>query len=412
MLDAFRGYLSAFTSVAIQMIDITSEAFEPSAITDDLLQRITNSDDLYQSLAPALVASAIVAHWTPAAVYPVDLARFGSLFVSLARTPHPGIDRESIPDIAPATISIEDFFGTRTEEADTLAPVPRITAPVVALPPLRDFLLDELADELGRMDGQDSLRLLFWSLLGYERKDQPLSDDFFPPSIAKSLLTANFFAEHDGLRILLVQAKEGRFHETVRRAILNQIAAKWGQAVVLFCDYGWKKVALGFQSIKEEGGGAFIRLAPLSGTADHQARRLASLRTHTSEDVRRSMLGLSESYRRLVAERIEAREDREVFAEAFVDPDALYFLELSQHAVLAEEETQKLLERIADISEEERKTTHRDEYERIRNQLLVGHWRLCGFVIKQCRFRKRCLSLSWNDLMQEGLFGLIESIAA
>ncbi len=343
------------------------------------------------------------------AVLPHDLTRFDSLFVSPAVTSHTGIDCESNPNIEPASVSIDDFFGAENEESPTVAPTLKM-APVVELAPLRDFLLDELADEIRRFYGVDSLKHLFWSLLGYERVNESLPDNFFRASTLESLLSARLFAQHDGLRIILIQAKEGRFHETVRRAILNHVAAAWGQAVVLFCDYEWKKVALGFQSGGNKHDGAFIRLVPLPRTADHQARRIARLRTHTSEDVRRPLLDLSESYHRLVAERIEAKEDREVFAEESVDPDTLYFREQSRHDVLPEEETQKLLERIALISKVERKTTRRDEYEGVRDRLLIGHWRLCGFVIKHHRLRKRCLSLSTNDLIQEGLFGLMEAI--
>lgn len=308
------------------------------------------------------------------------------------------------------TLTLDDFYAPDDDDetAAGVRPQQEGVGQAAAPGPLRDFILDELADELSGYNGLESLKRLVWDLLAYQRVDQTLAQGFFPRGVSESLLGARLFARHEGIDLILVQAHEGRFHRRVRRAVMDAVSARWTHPVLLFCDYGWRRVALGFPSA---GGGEFFQLVPVASDVNEQARRLGLVRAYSGEDEPRSTFDLVGSYFQLFERRTEDVWEPAESAERRIDPLQVHLRCLDRYPTMPRSETQDLLRRIAGISAEERLSGRRDEYERCRDRLVMGHLRLCEYVINEFDLEDRRHSLERTDLTQEGVFGLIAAIA-
>jgi RNA polymerase primary sigma factor len=374
-------------------------------------------DDFSSSTHPAAIEVAV----PPSA----DLGAFGIPIEQLAahgpgrplglnELPHASLtpqarDDPLFPNEHGPVPSLDAFYAPEDDDATGAGVTPpQPQAGSVAAPDtLRDFLLDELADELSGYNGLESLKRMFWELLAYERVDHHLGQGAFPSSVAASVLSARLFARHEGVNVIVVQAHEGRFLRTVRCAVLEAAAARWENAVLLFCDYGWRRVAVGSSG----GGGQFIRLAPVAADVNEQARRLGLVRAYSAEGEPRSTFDLVGSYFRLFERRPEDVWEPVDPAERAIDPFQVHLRCLDRYPTMPRSETQDLLRRIAGISAEERLSGRRDEYERCRDRLVMGHLRLCEYVINEFALEDRRHSLERTDLTQEGVFGLIAAIA-
>jgi DNA-directed RNA polymerase sigma subunit (sigma70/sigma32) len=139
------------------------------------------------------------------------------------------------------------------------------------------------------------------------------------------------------------------------------------------------------------------------------AERLSTLRTYRGGDLPRGTLDLTES---ICALREAAEDDGTAcnLQEHQVDPDRLYSRLFEECPLMKREETQRLLHALADLRPEDRIGSRKDDYLRLRNRLILGHIRLCVDVIKHYGLRRKCLSLGWDDLIQEEIFGLARAI--
>src|SRR5205807_2156454 len=138
------------------------------------------------------------------------------------------------------------------------------------------------------------------------------------------------------------------------------------------------------------------------------------LRTYRADNSRRPGSELLVSLRALFTDS-EDQNRSDPLTEASLSPDDLYTRDLSRYPRMPQEETLECLlalgkigtmkfvgkTHIRDVPEEQRAT-----YERLRERLILGHHRLCYHVLERFGFHRRTVSLSREDLIQEGLFGL------
>jgi RNA polymerase sigma factor (sigma-70 family) len=317
--------------------------------------------------------------------------------------------------------TIEDFWGGEdlSEAAETpLAPAPSGQAHSRELP-LRDFLLDELADELAHFHGLETLKAIFWELLAFERVDLPLSTETVaPPGV--DLASVTLFARHDGVHVLAVQCQAGSYTRRILETVVERATRQFPAAAVLFGDFAWLRVMLGFvEPGDEDARPGFLRLCPATNCA-RLAQRLGRLRTYGKDDSPRSGSVLLASFRSLLlVPRDHVEDHTDIFAEPCLDAVQLHLRDLNRYSTMSREETLACLaaiekmgpltrvgrRRVRDIPE------HRmAEYRRIRDRLITGHHRLCHNVIKRFGMRRWSHSMSWTDLMQEGIFGLLRAI--
>ena len=271
-------------------------------------------------------------------------------------------------------------------------------------------LVDDIAKELRSFRGLITLQRIFWELLGYERIGEPLPLRTFSDDVRHSILEATILGRHEGIYVLTVRLSDRRFTGIWRNTILSQARHWFATAIVLFSDFGWSRAALGWRGERDARLLKPLRLWPLA-KADRipLAEKLASLRAFDDEDSPRGTLDLAESICRL-GEQGEEEAFPPSFQEPSVDPDLLYDRLFQQCPLMRQEETQGLIRTLAVVRLEERMGVRNERYRELRDRLICGHVRLCARVIKHFGLLRKCHSLTWADLMQEGIFGLARAI--
>src|SRR6266542_251527 len=301
---------------------------------------------------------------------------------------------------------LEDFLPLDAPERQSRAVLPLAAGSQRTIPASWNSgsLVDDIVKELRSFRGPATLQRIFWELLGYQRVAEPLPRGTFSARVRESIQEANLFARHEGVCILNVGLREGRFNHHWRHAILSQVGRRVATAFVLFSDVTLSRVAV-CGPLEDEGASPRpLRLWPLRRKERGPlAETLSDLRTFQCDDSPRGTLDLAESVRRLreAGEEISAND----LQEPPVDPDRLYHRLFDERSRMTRNEARRLLHVLAELRPDERTGGRREEYLRLRDRLIRANVRLCANVIKQLGVQRKCRSLDWADLMQEAIFG-------
>lgn len=343
--------------------------------------------------------------FTPAAITSIPLNRVAAAFGPLmeAATRNRAVE---LPHIPRAAASLDDFFPV--DNQPLVEPLPDIPATPLPQPALdHDSLIDELAEALSRFQGLKLLKQVFWRVLGYEPVDEPIARKVFRSSLRDFVARAVMFAEHDGVRVVLVTLAAGVARAN-RAAIVRQVGDRFPGALVLLANSAFSRVTLGWAGHGAEPEVRLIGFHPSHAMPDATARRFAVLRVFDRYDRERTTTELFESFDGLFrhVEPIDLSDPD----ERVLSVEELLFRELGRHPLISREETRDLLARVAAIPICDREGERKSEYEGIRNRLVMANLRFVRYAIRRDGILRRLRSLTEYDLMQAAIIGLCRAV--
>jgi RNA polymerase primary sigma factor len=266
---------------------------------------------------------------------------------------------------------------------------------------------------LSNFDSLEAAKKLFWDVLGYDRRNDPLSPRLFPPAVRLLLREATVFAEHEGFCVILARLAHQDYDAQAVSRIVGGALRHLPFAAFLFTDLGydhWRFVfaRVGGNPLAPKPTLAYFDLTGPNVDHHRTANRLLRLRTYDCHDEPVSYLQLSEAYQQVFG---LAKSRWESLQEASQNGLDLFLRDVGRNRMLSRQEEVTLVRELDACGSVDREhhPQHRQvlpdkqaDYIRCRNALVVANLRLCLFIAK--RFHTQ--NLEWTDLAQEASLGL------
>lgn len=98
----------------------------------------------------------------------------------------------------------------------------------------------KISEIVQNFNGIDSLKELFWKILGYDRINKEISLRFIPDSLRNSVSSILLFAEFEGLLILCIFLRSWEIQQSISRRIIMALRNQFSSALYLVTDSNWK----------------------------------------------------------------------------------------------------------------------------------------------------------------------------
>jgi RNA polymerase primary sigma factor len=306
------------------------------------------------------------------------------------------------------------FSGVYTTGADAPAflghvPEPLMDAPLSIstplageLPPCDDLstgavnpdaqaAIDELSDHIERLavsiDAPKLLKQLFCQTLDWEYVNQPVPTTALPEAARGDVVEATILAKCDQIPLCYVRIGKSDLSISDQRKPLDRLARAWPTVLVAFSNFGQTEIDFCYKML--DGKVARISLDRSLFGAGELAQALYAMRAYDAKT--------QEPAAQIeVAERLERqlkRMPRRLRQRRGLD-DGPFWREIGRHKLLTRDEETRL-----------RRQFTAGQCHSARDKLVLANLRL----VVSIAYRYRQRGLAWDDLLQEGVCGLLRA---
>jgi RNA polymerase sigma factor (sigma-70 family) len=248
-------------------------------------------------------------------------------------------------------------------------------------------LSEQIQGMLGQVDAPTLLKRLFCQVLDWEYVNQPVPLDVLPQSGRGEITEATIVSRHGELRLCHLRMANSELLAGQQRRPMDRLERAWPGVLVAFSNFGNSEIDFGHKL----GDGRIARISldrSLFG-ASELAQAIYAMRAYEPKDG-----GASPALE--VAERLERqlkRLPKRLRKRRGLDGDP-FWRELPRHGLLAAEEEKRL-----------KRQMEPGVRSAARDRLILANLRLVVWMAE----RYRGVGLPWDDLLQEGVCGLIRA---
>lgn len=253
--------------------------------------------------------------------------------------------------------------------------------------------MDELSSRIQELietaDAPELLKRLFCQVLDWRYVNQPVPLDALPVNSRSLVVEATILAQHQDLRLCLVRLSKSELLAKDQNNPFEKLASAWPTVLVAFSNFGQNQID--FRHKAPDGRVHRFSLdRSLFGAAD-LAQAICAMRAfEIKTDEPTPQLEVAERLERQF-KRLPRRLRR---PRRGLDRDP-FWRELPRHKLLTQAEEQRL-----------RRQFTSGTPSAARDKLVLTNLRLVASIA--ARYRKR--GLPWDDLLQEGVCGLIRAV--
>jgi RNA polymerase primary sigma factor len=262
-------------------------------------------------------------------------------------------------------------------------------APVVN--PVAQAVIDELTDFIGCLaepiEAPKLLKQLFCQHLDWKYVNQPIPASALPETARENVVEATIIATHEQIPLCYLRIRESDLSAFEQRKPVDRLARAWPTVLVAFSNFG--QTQIDFCSKTLDGRVARISLDQSLYGAGELAQALYAMRAF---DIRTQ----EPAPQIEVAERLERqlkRVPRRFRQRRGLESDP-FQREIARHKLLSHDEEKRL-----------RRQYMPGKRHSARDKLVLANLRLVMSVAY--RYRRR--GLAWDDLLQEGVCGLMRA---
>ena len=253
--------------------------------------------------------------------------------------------------------------------------------------------IDDLTGELQRLldertDAPTLLKKLFCRSLDWQLAEQPIPLSVLPETAREGIAEASIIATCDGMPLCYLRVRRNELLEKDERAALDRLCRGWPSVLVAFGNYGQDEIDFCWKTT--DGRRKTFALGWNLFGASQAVQAIYSMRAF---DVQTD----GPAPRLEVAERVErqiARMPQRAMREPRGSKGDPFYREIGRHTLLTADQ-EKALRR--NYSPGER---HAD-----RDKLVTANLRLVVSIAQRFRWR----GLDWDDLLQEGVCGILRA---
>ncbi len=324
---------------------------------------------------------------------PVPAARVGRL--PAAPVLRPAVSENLVRRPAVGAIRCPPLAPAGTSQLTVAIPPAEVCAWDVAGPLLRELLKPRRfaahqppPEPESKPEPFEAVSRFFVDQLGFTPSHRRLPADWFPPGVALGVKAAELFAARDHVPLLRVRAAAERYTRWDADRVVRAALARAPTAVVLLGNAAGTRAAVASAAcVRGEWGHVLRRVPPRADPS-----RVSWLRDY-GDPLRADGWGATPHWREG-----DTGRGRLVAATLFTGTRVWA-------TTMPADDTRAALEALAGCPA----TEWSAELVAVRNSLVIGHLRLCRWVIRRHAFlsARRCLTL--DDLMHEAVTGLVRA---
>lgn len=250
-----------------------------------------------------------------------------------------------------------------------------------------DSLAEKIQELLGTADAPTLLKKLFCNTLDWKYVNQPVPADVLPPSVRGEVFEATIVARHGELRLCHVRMAKPELFAGDQRKPMDRLDRAWPGVLIAFTDFSQNQIDF-CRKLADGRLARFCLDRSLFGASELAQAIYAMRAFDVTSDEPAPVLEVDERLERQLK-----RLPRHLRRRRGIDRDP-FWRELPRHRLLTAAEEQKL-----------RRMFQAGEVSDARDKLILANLRLVVWMA--CRYRRR--GLPWDDLLQEGVCGLIQA---
>lgn len=279
---------------------------------------------------------------------------------------------------------------------------------------LDEAIVNEIEDLLTEFVGIDTIRDLFWSVLSYHHEDLAMSTNLLPDSIRDDITTFKLFATHQELKVYMVQANEVLTYQQIQ-TLSNHLKSRATSHILILHDSpisGWKIVR---SPVATQLRPRILDLSDRTTDITSKARGLAALAVATStasetdipvyqieDEAQQYFPGGQLAPAWEFQQKLTKEQEQNPWYQWI--EDSRFITELTGKQITLTHQQEKGLDLRGDEVPTDGSSMPYQQWRLVQSQLrLVVH--LCKRYYK----RARKFNLSIDDLIQEGILGLIHA---
>lgn len=268
-------------------------------------------------------------------------------------------------------------------------------------------LQNEIVGLLKDFRGEEPLKKLFWSALGYDRTEASFPQRLMDENLASQFHEVRLFARYQGLHVIYARMTSQHDGAAAMRALADHVKQVMPYALLVFSDAGQVAWNLVFHRAGRDGEELrHLRIGPDGDSTPKLAAQLARLRTYAKDGRDRPLAGLLNAF-----DTVFSRGRRQFEpAKQGRDGDTPYWRDVRRYPRLSAKEERDIVVRLTQLRIE--RTGNKDasrEYLDVRNALVCANLLLSAYFAMRLAKRQYAGGLDLDDLIQLGNIGLIRA---
>ncbi len=269
-------------------------------------------------------------------------------------------------------------------------------------------LQNEIAGLLTDFRGEEPLKKLFWTTLGYDRVEVAIPQRLLASDLASRFHEVRLLAEYKGLNVLYARMTSQDDGALAMRALAGRIRQVMPYALVVFSDSGQTAWTFTFHRVNRDGLELrHIQIGPEADSPFRLAAQLVRLRTYSEDGKERPLAGLLNAYDAVFG-RGRSRWRRRL--ERSEDLIGIYIRDMSRYPLMFPDEEKSLAARMRVLMELPKSNPQAQrELKEIRDSMVLANLRLAVWIAKPFWRHRPLRHLEPLDLVQAGNLGLLRA---